>query len=89
MMTILINIIDWLGTILIIIAAFYISSKKNLEPKIRIKAFSFYIMGCTCLIFLGSLVHTYGLIVQQIILMFFNMRGLIHGIKDLRRINNL
>lgn len=78
----ILTIVDWLATAFIIIAAFCISSKESINPKVRITAFIFYLLGCTCLIILGSIVHTLGLIVQQIILCGFNIRGLINGVKE-------
>ena len=77
----IINIIDWVGTFFIIMAAFH-NSKRNMTPENRIKTFAFFTAGCICVLILGCLVLTWGLVTQQIILLCFNIRGLRNGIKQ-------
>lgn len=73
-------IIDWIGTVFIILAAFY-NSRKKMTPLNRILTFSFFTSGCIYVLILGCLVSTWGLVTQQVILLFFNVRGLVYGIK--------
>jgi len=86
-------IFSFLGTIAIFIASILISSKKAIKPKVRIWAFSFYILTC---IFLGTLGYLMikidpaagvWLIIQQVFLFFVNMRGIYHARKQLKLLN--
>lgn len=80
----ILTIIDWIGTIFIIMAAFY-NSRKNMTPKNRIKTFGFFTTGCVFILILGCMVSTWGLVTQQVILLFFNIRGLVYGVKEWKK----
>ena len=86
---IIIAIIDFLGFLFILIAAFTISSKFVVNPKSRLFAFTCYSIACFFLITWGSLVQGWytWFSLQQIILFFINIRGIINARKQLKLYN--
>lgn len=81
----IIDIVDFLGFLFILIAAFTITSKYVIKPKVRLFAFSCYMVACFFLISWGLL--TSGLtwfIGQQIVLIGINTRGLCRAIKEIK-----
>ena len=64
-------------------AAFLISSKHAIKPKVRIWAFSFYIAVCICFASMGFLLGTWGLVLNQTVLFFINIRGIYNAAKEL------
>ena len=85
---IIIAIIDFLGFLFILIAAFTISSKFVVNPKSRLFAFTCYSIACFFLITWGSLVQGWytWFSLQQIILFFINIRGIINAMRDLKNL---
>ena len=83
----LIDVFSFLGTIAIIIAALTISSKKTINPKVRIYAFISYIGACVFLAIMGMLMNNPAgdwLIIQQVVLFFINLRGINNARKELK-----
>ena len=80
----IIDIVDWLGFVFILIAAFTITSKFVARPKVRIFAFSSYLLACLFLGILGTLSGLPGLVAQQIVLVGINISGLYRAIKDMK-----
>ena len=74
-----------LATICILAAAFVISSKYAIKPKVRMFAFSSYTGACICFIGLGLTINDSWLIIQQIVLLGLNVRGIYNAIKELKR----
>ena len=64
-------------------AAFLISSKHAIKPKVRLWAFSFYIAVCICFGSMGILTGIWGLVVNQTVLFFINCRGIYNAVKEL------
>ncbi len=82
----LLEIVDFLGFIFILIAAFLISSKYVKNPKVRIITFISYFIACFFLItwgwmMSGNLFTWFTL--QQTVLVFINLRGIYHAVKEL------
>jgi len=83
----LIEVVDFFGFLFILIAAFTITSKYVVKPKVRIFAFSCYLIACFFLATLGMLNGLGWFIAQQIILMGINVRGMYYAVKDLKLLN--
>ena len=84
------GIFGFLGTIAILIAAFTISSKKAINPKVRIFAFTSYIGACIFMGIMGALANNpdgYWLVIQQVVLFGINIRGIINARKQLKLLN--
>lgn len=77
----LITILDWIGTIMVLIAAFILSSKKSSKPKNRMYGFIFFLISNILWIPFAILLHAYGLLITQIILFFINLRGIFNCVK--------
>ena len=80
----IVEIVDFFGFFFILIAAFTISSKYVINPKVRLFAFSSYLVACFFLATLGFLVGTPWFIAQQIVLTFINIRGIYYALKDIK-----
>jgi hydrogenase-4 membrane subunit HyfE len=72
------TIIDWIGTISLLVAAFYFTGKKASNPKIRFLALIGYNIGAVCYMLLGIVFGTLGLIITQFFFILINMRGMIN-----------
>ncbi|KKN04741.1 hypothetical protein LCGC14_1094500 [marine sediment metagenome] len=75
---------DLLATIFIIFAAFLMTTKHIIKPKVRIGAFMSYMGACISFMVFGLIVGSLWLIIQQVILSGFNIRGIYIAIKELR-----
>lgn len=86
MSTILLEIIDFLGFMFILIAAFLISSKYVANPKVRVVVFTSYFIACFFLIAWGWMasgdLFTW-FTLQQTVLTFLNVRGIYLAVKEL------
>lgn len=73
----LIEIVDFFGFFFVLLAAFTISSKYVIHPKVRLFAFFSYLTACFFLIVWGSFVHGWytWFSLQQLVLMAINVRG--------------
>jgi len=82
----IIAIVDFLGFLFILIAAFTISSKFVVNSKVRLFSFSCYLIACFFLITWGSLVRGWDtwFSLQQIILIGINVRGIYYARRDLK-----
>ena len=80
----LIEIVDFFGFLFILIAAFTITSKYVINPKVRLFAFSCYLIACFFLATLGMLNGLGWFISQQIVLMGINIRGLYYARRELK-----
>ena len=83
----LLEIVDFLGFIFILVAAFLISSKYVANPKVRMVTFISYFIACFFLIAWGwmasgNLITWFTL--QQTVLIFINMRGIMNARKDIK-----
>ncbi|KKL62995.1 hypothetical protein LCGC14_2179540, partial [marine sediment metagenome] len=83
----LLEIVDFLGFIFILVAAFLISSKYVTNPKVRMVAFTSYFIACFFLIAWGwmasgNLITWFTL--QQTVLIFINIRGIMNAYKDIK-----
>lgn len=88
MTTGLLEIVDFLGFIFILIAAFLISSKYVANPKVRMVTFISYFIACFFLIAWGwmasgNLITWFTL--QQTVLIFINIRGITNARKDIKK----
>lgn len=77
----LIQILDYLGTFFVIMAAFLFSSKSAAKPSIRKKAFILFLFSNALWIPMSILIGTYGLLVSQIILTMINIKGIVCIVK--------
>ena len=78
------QIISFLSFVFIMLAAFTISSKYVVNPRVRLFAFSSYLVACFFLATMGIMNVDAWFIAQQIILMGINVRGLYRAIKEIR-----
>lgn len=83
----LLEIVDFLGFMFILIAAFLISSKYVTNPKVRVVVFTSYFIACFFLIAWGwmassNLITWFTL--QQTILLFINIRGIYLAMKEIK-----
>ncbi len=82
----LLQIVDFLGFMFILIAAFLISSKYVANPKVRIIVFNSYFIACFFLITWGWMasgnLFTW-FTLQQTVLMFINIRGIYIATKEI------
>ena len=78
-------ILDWSGTILIIIAAIILSSKITSHPKNRMWGFIFFLISNMFWIPFAIILQTYGLLITQVILFFINLRGIFNCIKEVKK----
>jgi len=81
----MIIILDWIGTIMVLIAAFILASKMSSNPKNRKWGFGFFLVSNIFWIPFAILLHAYGLLVTQVILFFSNLRGIINCIKEAKK----
>ena len=72
-----------LSTLCILFAAFVISSKYAIKPKVRIVAFCSYLGACGAFIGLGLTINDWWLIAQQVVLTGLNIRGIYNAIKEM------
>lgn len=88
---IIIIILDFLGFLFILLAAFTISSKFVVNPKARLFAFTCYSIACFFLITWSGLANGWitWFTPQQIILMGINVRGIRRAIKELKLYNDI
>ena len=75
---------DMLATIFILLAAFVMTTKWIIKPKVRIVAFLFYMGACVSFIVFGIIIGSIWLLIQQLVLSGFNVRGIYIAIKELR-----
>lgn len=83
----LFQVFSFLGTVAIFIAAFLISSKKAIRPKVRILAFTAYIGACIFLGIMGAVYPTGPdpwMIIQQVVLFFINLKGIWNARRELK-----
>ena len=80
------QIFSLLGTISIFLAAFTITSKKAINPKVRIFAFSCYMAACLFLALFGMALIPidWFIVIQQVVLSGINIRGMYNAVKELR-----
>lgn len=69
--------LDWSGTILIILAAYILSSKKASNSKLRFKVFALFLGSNILWIPFAFILRAYGFFITQIILFFINLKGMI------------
>lgn len=81
-------ILDWTGTILILIAATILSSKISSKPKNRMWGFIFFLISNMFWIPFAIILKTYGLLITQIILFFINLCGIFNCIKEVKKDGN-
>ena len=79
---------DMLATIFILLAAFIMSTKYIAKPKVRTIAFMFYMGACVSFVIFGLIINSIWLIIQQLVLAVFNMKGIYIAIKEIRGIKN-
>jgi len=70
------TILDWTGTIFIIIGSI-ILAKKDIKLNFRLLVFIFYLVSNILWIPMSLFLGTYGLLLAQIILFFINIKGII------------
>lgn len=81
----IITIVDFLGFLFILIAAFTISSKYVVYPKVRLFAFSCYMAACFFLITWGLLTTELTMFIwQQVVLIGINVKGIWRAVKELK-----
>ena len=68
----------------IIIAAFLFSSKKSINPKVKIYAFVAYIGACIFLGMYGILNKDIWIVIQNVVLFFVNLWGIRNARRELR-----
>jgi len=81
----LITILDWVGTIFILIGNLIITSKLASKPKTRLFAISFYLVSNITWIPFAIMLETYGLLITQILLLFMNIKGIINCYKEMNK----
>ena len=81
----IVEILDWSGTILIIIAAFIIAHRKASNPNIRIKGLWLFFISNIVWIPLGFILNTPGFLLTQCILLAIDVKGIINCNKELRK----
>ena len=75
-------IVDWIGTICVLIAAFIFAMKKAYKPKLRMIAFVFFLGSNAMWIPLGIILNTWGFLLTQSVLVIINIRGIINCRKE-------
>ena len=83
------GVFSLLGTIAVFIAAILISSKKAINPKVRIWAFTAYIWACIFLMIFGMVLNPtdWFMVSQQIFLFFINLKGIKNARKDIKKLS--
>lgn len=82
----MIEILDFCGTILVLIAAFIFATKKASKPKIRLIAFSFFLGSNIIWIPMGIIIGIIPFfILTQIILLGINIKGIIVCKKEMKK----
>lgn len=72
------EILDYSGTVCVIIAALLFASKKANLPKTRKIAFTFFLLSNVFWIPMSLILQAYGLFISQIIMAIINTKGLIN-----------
>ena len=85
----IIDILDWIGSLFIIFGAIMITSKKESNPKIRIIALFLYYVSIIAWIPFSLMIRATGLFWSQIIFSFINLRGLYYCFKEIKKSRNL
>ena len=80
----MIEILDFCGTVMVLIAAFTFATKKASNPKIRIKAFLFFLGSNFVWIPMGIMLEIYWFLLTQIILLGINIKGIIVCKKEMK-----
>lgn len=80
----IVDIVSFFGFLFIVIAAFTISSKYVIYPKVRLFVFSCYLIACFFLATLGIMYTDLWLIAQQVLLMGINVRGIYRALKEIK-----
>ena len=84
----MIEILDWGGTVLILIAAFIFTTKRAAIPKVRLAAICFYIGSGGFWIPYGIIIGianvSYGFLLTQIILLAINLKGIYNCTKEMK-----
>ena len=83
----LITILDWTGTIFILLGNYILTSKLDFRLKIRMIAISFFLISNFFWIPFAIILGVEGLLVTQIILMIMNIRGILILRKKLKNSN--
>lgn len=78
------QILDWVGTVMVLIAAFLFTMKSSANPKVRIKALLFYLGSNAVWIPFAIILSTWGFLLTQIILLGMNIRGIIHCKREIK-----
>ena len=73
----IVDILDFAGTIMVLTAAFLFSMKKAYKPKIRLTAFSFFLGSNFVWIPMGFIVGLPWFLLTQGILVVLNIKGVI------------
>jgi len=80
----MIEILDWSGTIFVLIAAFIIGGKKASIPKVRLIGLVFFLTANALWVPMAIILQTWGLLMSQVILVLINLRGIINCIKEMK-----
>jgi hypothetical protein len=80
------EIIDWTGTVMVLIAAFVFAMKKAYKPKLRLIGFSFFLLSNCVWIPLGIILQTWGFLLTQIVLVVINIKGVVNCWKEIKEL---
>ena len=78
----IVNILDFAGTVMVLTAAYLFSLKKAYKPKIRLIAFSCFLISNTVWIPMGIIVGLPWFLLTQAILVILNTKGIIVCYKE-------
>lgn len=77
-------ILEWLGTILIIIGIGLLASKKASKPQTRLLGLLLSLIGCASLAIFGFLIGAFGVMITQIGVISLDVWGINNCIKEIR-----
>jgi len=80
----MILIIEWIGTVFVLVGGLLITRKRASNPKKRKVALYFYIVGTLAFGWFAWLIQAYGLLVTQTVFFFINLRGVVRCIKEIK-----
>jgi len=79
------TILDWTGTIFIILGNFIITSERSFNPKIKLIALISYLISNILWIPFAILLNIEGLLITQVIFLLTNIKGIYYCIKKIKK----
>jgi large-conductance mechanosensitive channel len=80
----IVTILDWVGTVLVIIGTLLITLKTAFKPEVRLCSLGLYFTGNIVWMPFALLIGQYGLFITQIVLFVINLNGIFICIKAIK-----